>query len=140
MPLQRYNHTLYLFVTGAVNVANMKVLLLSDDAEFDPTDTAVNDVTNTGAWEVSGNGWDSGGEALSGVAWSVVNSADVMLDGNDLSVTATGGKIGPAAAVLLAVGTYPLFYQEFDSPEEAGIGTPFLISINASGIVRILEA
>lgn len=137
MALQRYNHTIRKLLDGTVTIANMKAMLLSSSASFDATHTTVNQVSNTGGYEVSGNGWDSGGEAVANAAWSTVDTDDAMLDADNLSVTATGGNIGPASAALLLVGTVPLFYQAFGSPQTAGSGTPFLLSINANGICRV---
>lgn len=137
MAMQRYNHTIRKLVNGDVVIGALKAMLLNASATFDATHTTVAQVSNTGAYEVSGNGWDTGGEAFSGEAWTTVDTDDAMLDADNISVTASGGNIGPASAVLILYDTIPLFYQAFDSPQTAGSGTPFLLSVSASGLVRI---
>jgi hypothetical protein len=68
-------------------------VLLSSSATHDATDVTFNDVTSTGANEVSGNGWDAGGEALSGVAVTTVNTDDAKWTADTLTVLITGGDL-----------------------------------------------
>jgi hypothetical protein len=58
------------------------------------------------------------------------------LDGDDISITASGGDIGPAAALVVvdATSSKPLFHYLFPSSQTAGDGTPFNVTWNASGI------
>lgn len=138
MALQRYNHTINQIVSGAVDVTDLKVMLLDNNAVFDPTHTSIDEVSNSGAYEVYGNGWTQGGEPFANAAFSIVDTSNSMFDMDNLAVTATGGNIGPANAALLFVNNIPLFFQAFDAPQEAGDGTPFLININANGLFRMV--
>jgi hypothetical protein len=139
-----YNHTRQVLLHyGIENQAgNFYLKLLNDSAAFDATDTALTDVDNAGAYEVSGNGWDAGGEALTLSALTHTTNA-VRLDCEDLSITASGGNIGPAHAAVLyldvdAAGTtkLPLFYIDFETAETAVPGQPFVVSWSANGIVE----
>lgn len=140
MAIQRYNHTILEFLKKSVVETGMKAMLLNSSATFNATHTLVTQVNNAGAYEVSGNGWDLGGEVLADAAWAIYNTNGAWLDASDISVLATGGAIGPASAVLILYGTLPLFFQSFASPQEAGDGTPMLLRFNANGIVRVVPA
>jgi len=126
-----YNHTRKLFANGEVNVSNLKVMLVNAYT-FSATQTTLTNVT---AAQVSGNGWAAGGEAVASAAVTV-EGANAKLDGDDISVTASGGEIGAATALVVvdATSSKPLFHFEFPSSQTAGEGTPFNINWNVAGI------
>lgn len=133
-----YNHTRKLFANDEVDVSQLYVMLVDGDYVFDPTETVM---TDAAAEEVSGNGWDAGGEDIPNTAVTTVNTNESKLDGDDVVVTATGGSIGPAAGMVVfdktganAAAWKPLFYYDFPSAQTAGVGTDFRITWNASGI------
>jgi hypothetical protein len=130
-----YNHSAKVFANNEVNIANLKVMLVNNYT-FDPFDSNMNYIDNQEVW---GNGWPAGGQAVAGAAITVVTVNDAMLDANDISVTASGGTIGPATGAVLyeadSPGGLPLAYIDFQGSESAGNGTNFNISWNASGIV-----
>jgi len=131
-----YNHTVKKLANSEVTLATLKLMLLNDDAAalFDATDTDLSGLTGA---QVSGNGWDSGGETLQNVAVTTVTTNDAKLDADDLSISASGGAIGPAQAAVLydATGNEPLFFIDFGESKQADTGTPFNVTWNASGIV-----
>ena len=135
-----YNHTTRLLHSNAITVASLKVELLETGASFNPAHTTRNQVNNSGAWAFDGNGWDVGGEPLTGAAITTVDTDGIMLDANDIIVNAAGGAIGPAIAALIYDDAHasdaPLFYIDFGGSETAGIGTDFKILWNANGIYR----
>jgi hypothetical protein len=110
----------------------MKVILVNGYT-FTASETAL---TAVNAAAVSGNGWTAGGEAIANAAITITTTDDATLDGDDISVTATGGDIGPADALVVVDGTNnkPLFHYAFASAQTAGDGTPFNVTWNASGI------
>lgn len=129
-----YNHTAKLFANGEVNIANLKLMLVGSGYTFAATETVM---TNALAQQVSGNGWTSGGEALASAAVTVTTTNDATLDATDISVTASGGDIGPATGGVIYeddVTDVPLFYINFDGSKTAGVGTAFKVTWNASGI------
>lgn len=138
--IQPYNHTLRLFLAGQVTTAGLKVTNLNASAVFDATDTTITEVTNAGAYEVSGNGWDAGGEPLANEAVTTVSTSGAKLDADDISVTASGGTIGPAEAGLLHDGTYPLAFIDYDGAQQATAGAPFIITWPAGGILTLAWA
>lgn len=92
--IRGYNHNAARFMSGANAVGDTyKVVLLSSSASFVATHTTLAQVTNSGAYEVSGNGWLSGGETLANVAVTTVNTDDAKWDADDLSVLITGGTL-----------------------------------------------
>lgn len=148
--IARYNHTLTLKNTGAIDWASLKLVLLTDGASFDPTDTSLDDVAGAAdpsrPHEVFGNGWTEGGEDIENAAWSTVVADgdsianDSMLDADDISVTATGGPIGPAHGGVIIDDSHedkvPLYFIDFGDPQEAGQDTDFKVVWHANGIYR----
>ena len=134
--MQLYNHTRKLFTNGEVNIASLKVMLVGSGYTFDAAETAM---TAASAKEVSGNGWVAGGPTIANAAVTVTATNESMLDGDDISVTASGGDIGPADGMVVydsTAGT-PLFYFQFASAQTAGDGTPFNINWAATGIYEV---
>lgn len=130
-----YNQTRQLFADGAVDLASLKVMLVNGYT-FAATETAI---ATAQASEVSGNGWTAGGEAIASAAVTTVNTNEAMLDGANISVTATGGDIGPATGAVIydsSANDNPLWYIDFEGSETAGDGTPFNITWDANGIAR----
>jgi len=131
-----YNHTRKLFANSQINLSLLKVMLLNNHT-FDAADTNISAIETE---EASGNGWDTGGEALASAAITVVSTSQAMLDAADLSVTATGGSIGPADGAVIyqddSGNEFPLLYIDFDGEHTAGSGTDFKITWHANGIHR----
>lgn len=137
-----YNHTRKLFANGEVDLTTLRLMLLNNHS-FDATD---DDVSGDGIDndEVDGSGWDTGGEAIGSAAVTVVNTSEAMLDGDDISVQASGGAIGPADGAVIIADDFtsptpvarPLFYIDFGEEQTAGEGTPFIVTWHANGIAR----
>lgn len=142
--ISRYNHTSKKLMNKEVDLSTLKVMLLNSSASFTATNTTLNQVNNSGAYQVSGNGWTSGGVTLSNVAVTVVDTNGAMLDADDVDVEATGGAIGPAYALVIYDDTdsndAPLWFIDFDGAQTAGEGTSFKITFNANGILRVTSA
>jgi len=136
-----YNHTVKKLVNKEVAYTTLRVMLLSNTATFDATHTALTTVTNAGAYELAGNGWTTGGMTIANVALTTVTTNDAKLDGDDISVTATGGPIPTAAAYKAVIyddteiNDMPLLWIDFGQDEQAGEDTDFKIVWPAAGIV-----
>lgn len=133
-----YDHTVKLIVNKEVTYTTLKVKLLDNTATFSASQTTVASVDGSGAKEVSGNGWTSGGITLTGVAVTQVTTNDAMLDADDVAVTASGGSIGPAYAALVydSTSNKPLVYIDFGQAQSAGSTTDFKIVWDATGIIK----
>lgn len=141
--ISRYNHSAKLMLNKEIVYTTLKVMLLNASATFTATHTTLSQVNNTGAYQVSGNGWTAGGETLASAAITIVDTNDAMLDATDISKTASGGSIGPASAAVIYDDTHasdaPLWYVDFGGAKEAGVGTDFKVNLNASGLFRIAD-
>jgi hypothetical protein len=133
-----YDHTLQLITNKSVTYTTLKVKLLDNTATFTASQTTVASVDGSGAKEVSGNGWASGGPTLANVAVTQVTTNDSMLDADDVSQTASGGSIGPAYAALVydSTSNKPLFYIDFGQAQSAGATTDFKIVWDATGLIK----
>jgi len=128
-----YNHTRNLIHSGAVDIDALRVILVGAAYTFAPTETAM---TAIEANEVHGNGWPEGGAQIENATASVSSTNASTLTGDNISVTATGGDIGPASGLVIydATNGTPLFYYNFPTAQTAGDGTPFNINWHADGI------
>lgn len=133
-----YDHTVKLIVNKEVTYTTLKVKLLDATASFAQANTTVSAVDGSGAKEVSGNGWTSGGLTLASVAVTQVTTNDAMLDANDATATAAGGSIGPAYAALVydSTSNKPLLYIDFGQAQSAGDTTDFKIVWDANGLIK----
>lgn len=133
-----YDDTVSRFVNGENSTSDTyKLALLNNSATFTASHTAKSQVDNSGAYEVSGNGWAAGGETLT-VSVSKTTTNDAMFDATDVEVTATGGAIGPAYKALIYNATdsnYPVAFIDFGEAKTADVGTPFKVTWNAAGII-----
>jgi hypothetical protein len=133
-----YDHTVKLLVNKEVTLTTLKVKLLDNTASFSASQTTVAAVDGSGAKEVSGNGWASGGPTLANVAVTQVTTNDAMLDADDVTQTASGGSIGPAYAALVydSTSSKPLIYIDFGQSQSAGATTDFKIIWDATGLIK----
>jgi hypothetical protein len=103
--IQLYNHTVNRFNEGLNGEGDTyKVMLLNNDAVFDATDTTLVEVAGAGspaANEVSGNGWDVGGEALASVVIAIYSTNGGKFDAADLNIAISGGDLGPIYKFVL---------------------------------------
>jgi hypothetical protein len=110
-------------------------LALYTAATFNAADTTLAGVTKTEV--ANGNGYTTGGEALSNVEVTTVDTNGAKFDANDVTWSAVGGPITASHAILYN-GTDaddpPVAFIDFDGSESAGDGTDFLVVWNASGI------
>lgn len=139
-----YNHTRRKFLAQDVDFGGLKVVLLNASASFTAANTQLTQVTNAGAYEVSGNGWPAGGPMLDNFAVTTVATSVAMLDADDVSEDADGGDIGPAYYAVIYddadANDAPLWFIDFDGAKTAGAGTPFKIAFSANGIARVSAA
>lgn len=138
--ISTYNGTLqHLLNVGASNIT-AKVQLLNDSATFTASHSALTSVNNSGAYEVSGNGWDAGGEPIT-LASTLVTTNDAIVDSGDLSITASGGNIGPAYKAVVyddADGSdKPLWFVDFDGAKTADSGAAFNWTVDADGYIKV---
>jgi hypothetical protein len=141
--IKSYYHNCLRFMSGLNTPAKTyKVVLLSPSATFDPSHTTLAEVTNSGAYEVHGGGWASGGVALAGVAITAdgTDDRDAMLDADDVLQLISGAALGPFGAYVIActsdAGYPPLAYVELDSSGTIPADTYFTIEWPDTGLQR----
>lgn len=131
-----YNHTAARFASGANAVGDTYRVMLCTSATFDATNTTLASITKSET--VNGNGYTTGGQALSNVAVSTVTTNDAKFDADDLDWTATGGSITAGFAILYNdtdADDPPVAFIDFGGAQSAGSGTLFRIAWNTAGII-----
>lgn len=123
MIISKYNATDAVLFSG--NITAAKVLLLHT-LNFNPAHTTLDQVTQSGALEVYGNGWAQGG-MLANVTIVTV-SAHVELRSTGVQVLASGGAIGPAVAGVMYANSEPFLFFNFEGDKFTINGHYFSIS------------
>lgn len=136
-----YNHTAAKFADGSFAVGDTYKLKLLTAATFDATHTTL---SATGGTEVaSGNGYTTGGQALTGVAVTTVTTNDAKFDADDVTWTASGGNLTASCGILYVdsdTNDPPVAFIDFDGSKTANDGTAFKVIWNASGIFTFTVA
>lgn len=138
--ISTYNDTLQHILNKGADGITAKVQLLSSSASFTATHTALTSVNNSGAYIVGGNGWDATAEAIT-LSSTLATTNDAIVDATDVSVTASGGAIGPASAAVIYddgdASDKPLFYVDFGAAKQADDTTDFKITWDADGLIKV---
>lgn len=136
-----YNGAAKKLANKEYDFTGLKVMLLDAEYTFSAAHVGLDQVL-TGASpdaEFYGNGWTQGGETLTNVTVSTVTTNDAKLDADDVSVTASGGDIGPVTQAIIYDATSSptdlLLHIAFGQAETAGVGTPFQFQWDADGII-----
>lgn len=142
--LQFYNSAANRIQSGLdVAADTYKVALLSAAATFNAGHTTLAQVTDSGADEVLGYGWASGGGVLENVTITVVNTTDSMFDADDISVDISGGDLGPIAAYVIYNDTDaddpPIAFVALDPAITVEDGYTLRIPWSVDGIFRVQQ-
>jgi hypothetical protein len=135
-----YDHTAARFASGANAVGDTYKLMLCTAATFSGANTTLAGITKTEV--ANGNGYTTGGAALTGVAVTQSGN-DAKFDANDVTWTASGGAITASFGILYNdtdADDPPVAFIDFDGSQEAGDGTDFKVIWDATGIVTFTVA
>lgn len=130
-----YNHTAKLISEGVIEPADTFKVALYTAATFNAANTTLAGVTKTEV--ANGNGYTTGGQALSGVTVTTVATSGSKFDADDLAWAASGADLTASFAIVYddtETGDPPLFFIDFGGTKTAGDGTDFKLIWNASGI------
>lgn len=131
-----YNDAVSDLVMGNIDFEAVKVLLLDDSASFSPSDSTVDAVTGSGAYEVFGANWPEGGVTLTNVEYVPEGGMGVRLAADNVSQEIFGGSI-TARAALIYQGTQPLIYIDFGEDRTIPNSTEALLDFGLGGIAII---
>ena len=139
--VQIYNHTLQR-IADAKNAPGdtYKLKLYTNSVTFDATDTTLA-AAESGATEVSGNGWPAGGFTLVDVEATVFDTNGVKLDADDIIQAISGGDLGPYRQYILYNDTdaddppLALFTRDGDLTVDDGNSAGFIW--DTDGIINI---
>jgi hypothetical protein len=134
----QYNHTNRLILGGTLQATDTLRVILCTAATFNAANTTLASVTKTEV--ANGNGYTTGGQALTGVAITTVETNQAMLDASDASWTATGGSIEASFGLVVndsEAGDPPLWFIDFGGNQVAEAGTDFKVIWPVTGIARL---
>lgn len=136
-----YNHTANLFMSGQLPASStFKVMFLGATGAFVATDTTLTQVSNAGAKEVYGYGWDQGGEALTGVAYAIAETNKSNMSATSPSVTLSGGNLTWYSYVIYCntlANDPPLFFVAMNSALTVTDGNAAGISIPSNLLAQL---
>ena len=130
-----YDHSAKRFADGANAVGDTYKVALYTAATFDATDTTLAGITKTEV--ANGDGYTTGGVALTNVAVTTVSTNGAKFDADDASWSATGSGITASYAIIYNdtdTDDPPVAFIDFDGSQSASDGTDFLIAWSANGI------
>lgn len=112
-------------------------LALSNTLPTAATDDQLADIAQITA----ANGYSAGGYTLANVTWSAGAGSKKIFDADDVTVTATGGSIGPFQYCVIYNDTAPgdelIGFFTLDAAETVLDGEAPILKFNASGIFDI---
>lgn len=115
--------------------------MLCTSATFSAADTTLAGITKTEV--ANGNGYTTGGQALTNVAVTTVTTNDAKFTADTVTWSATGGSIAASYGILYNdsdVDDPPLLFIDFGQSESAGDGTDFKVIWNTNGIISFTVA
>ncbi len=137
--LSLYNHTMARFASGANAVGDIYKVKLFTAATFDATHTT--EAAAGGTEVANANGYITGGEELTGVTVTTVNTNQGKFDADDLVWTPTGaGWEANYARIYNDTDTNdpPVAFIDFQGTEVAEAGIPYRIVWNVAGIIAFI--
>jgi len=133
-----YNHTRARFLDGTFKVGDTYRISLYSSLEFNAEAITKAQAEEGGVQLPTANGYVQEGQALTGVAVSIVNTNEAKLSANNPSWTASGGAL-VASDALVFNDTHPsdapVLHIRFDSPVAANDGEPLVIPWSSEGII-----
>lgn len=139
-----YDQVAYLFMSGQIPASSTyKVMLLDNTATFAQAATTLTAVSNAGAKEVYGYGWDQGGEPLTGVAYAIADTNKANMAATSPAVTLSGGNLTWYNYVIFCdtlAGKPPLFFVAMNSALTVTDGNAAGISIPNGYIAQLALA
>lgn len=117
-----YNHTAKRQMAGENSISDeYKIVLLNSSGTFNATHVTLDECTASGSYEVYGNGWSQGGEAIPTMSAAISGTASGVITAAALNVPIAGGDLGPFSYFVIAnttdSGSPPVAHVELDSPQ-----------------------
>lgn len=135
--IQVYNHTLRRFSDGANAPGDTYKLMLCTSATFDAANQTLASITKTEV--ANGDGYTTGGKALTNVAVATVATSGSSFTADNVSWTASGGGITASKAILYNdtdADDPPVAMIDFGESKTAVATIDFLVAWSANGIFR----
>jgi hypothetical protein len=133
-----YDHTPALFLSGANAVGDEYILNLYSTLPMN-ADATTKAEAEVGATQIAtANGYTQNAKVVAGLDVSVVDTSAAMLDGTDVTWTASGGSISAGFALLFNnsdTDDPPVLHYDFEGTVTALDGDPFQVIWDATGIL-----
>lgn len=135
-----YDNTVPYFINNPSVDLNLKICLLSKDATFHHEHKTLTDVTGAidgnPTMEISGSGWETGGELIKNAKLVKSDNGSVMLTGDNLAVDIAGSALRFSKAVIYNATTLePWLWFDFGSEIIIESGTTMNINFSSRGFL-----
>lgn len=135
--IQAFNHSFLNLANGNVNLSSdtLKIALLYGYT-FSAADEEYTDIAG---YEIDEEfGYTTGGVELDGVTWTVA-TGKTKLDADDMTLTASGGAVGPfdTAVVYSETSGYLLYFVDLGAEATVPDGDSLLFTFGADGILSV---
>lgn len=136
-----YNIGAHDIAARVADTANLKLMLLNSQAAFRYGDVNISQVYLNGSnnYEVSGQGWPTGGKLLTNVAYSANNANNnAALIADDVKQTLLNQLTFRYGVIYDATSTKPLLWIDFGGNYTTEIQSQLVISVNSVGIAEFV--
>lgn len=125
-------------IFSALPASTMKLMLLGAGASFTSTHTTVAQVTSSGTLEVAGNGWPSGGKALTGVSVAPVSSYQTALIADPVTQIIVSAPLSFRYGLVYdTTDNKPLVFIDFQQSFSAERDTEMSITFGPDGLILL---
>lgn len=131
-----YQNAVFDYTDCGVDETALKFMLLSSSASFVAADATVSQVSNAGAWEVSGGGWVSGGPPLQNVTHTVNVGGETEITADTVTVTMTGDITFRYGLVYDSVNDTPLALIDYLEDHTASALTTLEFDFSSPGWLK----
>jgi hypothetical protein len=141
--LNVYNHTRLRIVSGLVPTNHAYRCTLYSTLDFTATATTKFLAESGGTQLPSANGYTQNAQVVAEMNYATQATDGARLSCNNIIWVANGGSIAASAAMIYNAtqsGQPPLFHIDFGETLTALDGEPFVIAINADGLMNFLPS
>lgn len=131
-----YDVALNDIVAGNLSTMSLKLMLLNASAVYNKSDISMNAVTNSGAYQVSGNGWPANGVAITGVTTAINADGFSSIQANLIEQAVDNTFSYRNAVIYDSTSNKPIIFLDFGALQQTQQQTSLTFDLSTAGIVQ----